>query len=253
MSDNLGDNSHLSRIETLWSVVQRAHRPEDDAFAAAQRQLIDRYGGAVRRYALAVLRDADAADEVYQEFALKFVRGDFGRATPERGRFRSFLKTTLYHLIVDYQRRRKKLARDTPLQSHQAEHCDESANADDVAFAASWRDELLSRVWAALEEFERRTGKAFNTVLRVRVEHPQARSPELAELVSQQLDKPMTAGAVRVLLHRAREQFGELLLDEVTQTLTEADPDALEEELIDLDLWQYCKDAVQKRRADSGE
>jgi DNA-directed RNA polymerase specialized sigma24 family protein len=70
-------------------------------------------------YAVAVLRDPDAADEVFQEFALKFVRGDFGQATPDRGRFRSFLKTTLYHLIVDYQRRRQKLARQAPLATDQ--------------------------------------------------------------------------------------------------------------------------------------
>ncbi len=248
MSHSAGDDAHLSRIDTLWSVVARAHRPEDADFAAAQQQLLDRYGGAVRRYAVAVLRDPDAADEVFQEFALKFVRGDFGRATPQRGKFRSFLKTTLYHLIVDYQRRRKKLARHAPLLDDQAEQCDKSENADDAAFAASWRDELLSRVWRSLADFEARTGKAFHTVLQVRVANPDARSPELAELVSGQLEKPMSAGAVRVLLHRAREQFGELLLDEVGQSLDEASPDALEVELIELDLWQYCKDALQQRR-----
>lgn len=249
MSDLPDDQLHLSRIETMWSVVQRAHRPNDDQFVAAQRALLDRYGGAVRRYAVAVLRDPDAADEVFQEFALKFVRGDFGQATPERGRFRSFLKTTLYHLIVDYQRRRQKLARQAPLATDQpSPQVSTQTPAEDAAFMASWRDELLSRVWQGLSEIEKSTGKAYDTVLRVRVDHPEARSPELAELVGQRLGKPMTAGAVRVLLHRAREQFGELLLDEVAQSLTSPTIDALEQELIDLDLWQYCRDQLQARR-----
>src|SRR5690606_40385568 len=101
-------DARLSRIDTMWSMVQRAHKPEATQFALAQQQLLERYGGAVRRYALAALRDPDAADEVFQEFALKFVRGDYGKADPTKGRFRSFLKTSLYHLIVDYQRRRAK-------------------------------------------------------------------------------------------------------------------------------------------------
>jgi DNA-directed RNA polymerase specialized sigma24 family protein len=72
--------------------------------AIAQGQLLDRYGGAVRRYFLGALHDADAADELFQEFALRFVRGDFRRADPERGRFRDFL----YHMIVDHQKRRRR-------------------------------------------------------------------------------------------------------------------------------------------------
>jgi RNA polymerase sigma-70 factor (ECF subfamily) len=248
MPGDEADDAHLSRIETLWSVVAQAHRRDESAFAGAQRQLLDRYGGAVRRYATAVLRDSDAADEVFQEFALKFVRGDFGRATPEKGRFRSFLKSALYHLIVDFQRRKNRQAKHAPLLSHQAEQLDAAQPDDDAAFVASWRDELLSRVWGAIADYEARTGKAFHTVLRVRVAHPAVRSPELAELVAAELNKPMTAGAVRVLLHRAREQFGELLLDEVAQSLDNADPDQLQEELIELDLWQYCREIVERRR-----
>ena len=48
--------------------------------------------------------DADLADEMFQEFALRLVRGDFRNADAARGRFRFFLKTALYHLVVDAQR-----------------------------------------------------------------------------------------------------------------------------------------------------
>ena len=37
-------------------------------------------------------RDKDAADELSQEFALRFVRGDLKGADRERGWFRDFLK-----------------------------------------------------------------------------------------------------------------------------------------------------------------
>ena len=115
----MDDDLHLSHIQTAWSMVRRAHG-DHTAVQSAQQALLDRYGGAVRRYALAALRDEDAADEVFQEFALKFVRGDFEGADPERGRFRAFVKTIVYRLIVDYQRRRKKRQREGPMHTNVA-------------------------------------------------------------------------------------------------------------------------------------
>ncbi len=67
-----------------------------------------RYGGAVQRYLLASVRDPDAASDLAQEFALRFLRGDFHRADPGRGRFRDFVKRAIYHLMIDHFRERKK-------------------------------------------------------------------------------------------------------------------------------------------------
>jgi len=243
------DELHLSRIQTAWSMVRRAHG-DHTAVQSAQQALLDRYGGAVRRYALAALRDEDAADEVFQEFALRFVRGDFGNADPERGRFRAFVKTIVYRLIVDYQRRSKKRLREGALHSNVAEP---EAGADelplsDADFQTSWRDELLARCWQKLADDEERTGKPHHTVLRYRVDHAELRSPELAAGLSEKLGKPVNAGAARVLLHRARDAFAELLLEEVVQSLADGSLDEAEEELIDLDLLEYCRPALDRRR-----
>lgn len=246
------DFDRLSRIDTMWSMVQQAHRQEATQFAQAQQQMLDRYGGAVRRYALAALRDPDAADDVFQEFALKFVHGDYGKADPDKGRFRSFLKTSVYHLIVDYQRRRGRQQKFAPLMDDTPQAAESETSPLDEAFLASWRADLLERVWRMIEEEQRASGKPYHTVLRVRVAHPDVRSPELAELVGKEIGKPMTAGAVRVLLHRAREKFGDLLIDEVAHSLSNATPAAVEQELIDLDLWQYCKPALERRK-ETGE
>src|SRR5262245_66561631 len=97
----------LSSIETFWTVLGTAHGDCAEAAAAAQ-QLLQRYTKAVRRYLLGALRDADAADELTQEFALRFMRGDLHRADPEKGRFRDFVKGVLFHLIADHHRKRKR-------------------------------------------------------------------------------------------------------------------------------------------------
>lgn len=245
-------DDRLSRIETSWSVIRQAHDPAENTEAGAdvqqaQQDLLARYGGAVRRYALAALRSEDAADEVYQEFALRFVRGDLGRADPERGRFRSFVKTCVYHLIVDYQRRGKRDARMTPIRTATPEPQAPTEGQHAELFSATWRDELLARVWVQLEQFEESSGKPYHTALRCRVDHPELRSPELAEKLSSLLGKPMKAGAARVLLHRARESFAERLLEEVAHSLPGASRDALQEELIDLNLFEYCRPIFEKQ------
>lgn len=243
------DDLHISRIPTAWSMVREAHG-DHTAVQFAQERLLSRYGGAVRRYALSALRDEDAAEEVFQEFALKFVRGDLGNANPERGRFRAFVKTVVYRLIVDYQRRTKKRGLEGPMHSNVAEpEVDEAAAiGDDALFQTSWRDELLARCWQKLADDQRKSGKPYHSVLRYRVDHPDLRSPELAAGLSEQLGKPINAGAVRVLLHRSRELFGEMLLDEVTESLASGSLDDAEEELIDLELHEYCRPALEKRR-----
>src|SRR6188474_2392037 len=149
------DDLHISRINTAWSMVREAHG-DHTAVQSAQERLLEKYGGAVRRYALSALRNEDAAEEVFQEFALKFIRGDFSKADPDRGRFRAFVKTVVYRLIVDYQRRKKALVREGPMHSNLAEPAaddggdGQQAIAADALFHASWRDELLARCWQRL-------------------------------------------------------------------------------------------------------
>src|SRR5262245_18556900 len=82
----------LSSISTLWSLVEKAHQ-ETIAAAIAQRALLQRYCGAVYRYLLGALLDEAAAEDLFQDFALRFLRGDFRRADPGKGRFRDYLKT----------------------------------------------------------------------------------------------------------------------------------------------------------------
>jgi RNA polymerase sigma-70 factor (ECF subfamily) len=244
-------DDRISRIDTLWTLVRQAHGQVTLDARSAQQQLLDRYGGAAKRYLLAALRNEHAADEVFQEFALRFVRGDFHRAAPERGRFRSFLKTVLYHLVCDHQKGRKR----SPAQLGALEAVEpvspSEADALDEQFTKSWRDDLLARTWVALEEEQRQSGKPHHTVLRFRSQHPDLRSPELAEQLSERLQKPISAANVRVLLHRSRERFADLLLEEIGQSLDNPTIDDLEQEVADLRLMDYCRPAIDRRRENS--
>lgn len=239
-------NHRLSRITTEWTLVARAHSGTEPALPAAQQALLQRYAGAIYRYLLAALRDPDAAEEVAQEFAYRLVRGDFKQADPRRGRFRDFLKTVLFHLIADYQRQRQKRARQVPLPPDEMGPAARQENPDEQEFLERWRDELLDRTWEALEAFQKEGGGSFYTVLRFRAEHPGLSSAQMALQLGARLGRPLTDRGVRQTLHRAREKYAALLLDEVARSLQTSDPEQVRQELSDLGLAAYCRPALAR-------
>ena len=93
--------AYLGRMSTEWDLVFRAHRGPPESMAEAQEILIRRYAGAVHRYLLGAVRDPDVAAELSQEFALRFLRGDFHWADPARGRFRDFVKQALHNQSIE--------------------------------------------------------------------------------------------------------------------------------------------------------
>lgn len=242
--------SRLSRIDTPWSIVRQAHESQLDAATTAQKQLLERYGGAIRRYLLAALRDREASDELFQEFALKFVRGDFKQVDPDRGRFRSFVKTVLYRMVALHFRKKGTRKEHNVAQLQEQEFASETPSATfERQFFDAWRDDLLDRTWEAMAEYEAAGGGPYHTVLRMRIEHAGLATEALAEKLSEKLGKPITAGSGRVLVHRARDKFALLLIERIADSLEDATDEAIEAELIDLQLIDYCRDALDAHKA----
>jgi RNA polymerase sigma-70 factor (ECF subfamily) len=235
----------LSRIPTLWSLVYLAHHGPTGAQQSARRQLLDRYGDAVRRYLRKLLHDSDAADEVFQEFALRLLNGDLRKANPERGLFCNFVKGVLFHLIADYHKQQQRWPGPLPGDGA-ALAADPQDTAPDPSFVESWRDHLLARAWATLAEIEAGTAQPYYTVLRFRADHPEVRAPQLADELTAQLGRRFTAAGVRQILHRARQKFAALLLDEVGHSVQRSTAGQLAEELADLGLLDYCRPALEQ-------
>lgn len=234
-------NDRLSRISTAWSLMAQAHAGQADAATQAQHALMQRYCGAVYRYLLGALCDAEAAMELFQEFALRFLRGDFHRADSERGRFRDYVKTALIHLVTDYHRARAAQPRALPADVAAAP--ESSAGNQDADFGNSWREELLNRTWEALAD----TYPFYHAVLLHHVQHPDESASEMKDKLSAQLGKALTATHVRVTMHRAREKFAALLVEEVRQSLETPNDAELLQELRVLRLAGYCAAALERR------
>src|SRR5262245_32100271 len=101
----------LDRISTSWSLLDQANQGTPDAASIARRLLLERDGGAGRRYLGAILRDDAAADDLSQEFGLALIEGKLAKASPEKGRFRDYVKAVVGHLVSRYRQQQKRSER----------------------------------------------------------------------------------------------------------------------------------------------
>jgi RNA polymerase sigma-70 factor (ECF subfamily) len=149
-------------------------------------------------------------------------------ADPERGRFRSFLLGALRHFLSNEEDRERALKRGggralLSLDSTTVQGLEDGLHLEPAAslspereFERAWAGAVLARARARLAEEQEQAGKGAQW---------QALEPHLsttderghgAEL-AQRLG--ISENAVRVALHRLRRRFGELVRDEVRETV----------------------------------
>jgi RNA polymerase sigma factor (sigma-70 family) len=242
--------SRLSRISTIWDIFGRSRESASDAAKDRWAMLLQRYQGAIYRYLLGAVRDADAADELFQEFALRCLQGAFRGADPQRGRFRDYLKTTIYHLIVDYQKKRQRSPLPLNLEVAEPEAPQAGITESEYQFIKSWREDLLARAWAELAKAEQSGGQPYYSVLKFKAENPDADSDQMADSLTKLLspEKPFTGSGIRKTLQRARAKFAETLIDDVVESLENHSAEELEQELNELRLLPYCRSALERRK-----
>jgi RNA polymerase sigma factor (sigma-70 family) len=211
----------LDQISTHWSMI-------DDPASFTLR-----YAPAIRAYLAALLEDGHEAEDAAQEFLLRVVEHGFGRADPDQGRFRHYLKTAVRNAALNRLRRK----RPGLLGEAAAGLCDARAEA---GWLGDWQRCLLDRAWRALEAHQRQSpGNLFYTALRLGAEHPDEDSATLAARAGAAAGRPVRADAFRKQLSRARRMFAEVLLREVAGTLEDPSPARVEEELIEVGLLPY--------------
>jgi len=120
------------------------------------------------------------------------------------------------------------------------------AVARDGTFLDSWREELLARTWEELQRLQGESGAPHHSLLTLKTQFPEFRSSELAERAAPILGKTLSSAGIRQAVHRAREAFARLLVEEVARSLGEASLDLLHEELVELRLLAYCKPALER-------
>ncbi|MFO0942473.1 MAG: sigma-70 family RNA polymerase sigma factor [Pirellulales bacterium] len=240
-SEHSGDQNRLDQVATQWSLLRLAHQTMDPASPQARQALVLKYREAIRSYVLSLLHGQAEAEDVAQDVIVRLMQGDFGTADPSRGRFRDFLKVAVKNMVRNYwsrqQRRGEKAVEDEAVFADQV---DEDSQQDE--WSEQWRNQLLQSSWDSLQRFEEASRNCFYfTVLRLRTEHPEADSAQLAEHLSQETGKPWRADSGRQQLRRARLKFAELLVEELSASIPQATPEVVEEELVELGLIGFVR------------
>lgn len=229
---------HLSQIDTNWTQLGlvRDGTVDSSVVEEARRQLLHRYAASVYQYLLACVRDESTADDLAQDFALRFLDGRYESADRDRGRFRDFLKRCLSNMATDYFRSvssEKKHLNNL--------HSNSAARTAEKDFDSHWQQDMLAQTWTVFEEKYSSQSPLF-LVLRHRAEFPDQTAVQISAALQSQISEPnpLTDAWVRQTLHRGRAAFAKLLRNEVARTLTDPNPDSVDEELGALGLLKYC-------------
>jgi RNA polymerase sigma-70 factor (ECF subfamily) len=166
----------------------------------------------------------DAEDAVQSFFVWLVESNLLGRADPERGRFRCFLLAALKQFLAGEYRRASAAKRrpKNPLLSIDMTSAAASYQNEpyheltaERQFDYSWAMAVLERALERLRGEWQQAGK--ESAFQILQEHLTGNGAVRGRDLARQLN--MSEGAVRVALHRLRRRYGEILREEIGQTL----------------------------------
>ena len=240
-SDQQAEPLRQNRVfaTTRWSVVLAARQHSSPESSAALEELCRTYWYPLYVYVRRSghTRD-DAADLTQDFFAHLLEKGGIAHVDRSKGKFRSFLIASMKHFLAnerDKARAEKRGGGSVPISI--------DLRAADAAYRLEPMDETTAerafeRCWA-LTLLERIFGK-------LRAEYVGGNKRELFDRIKGTItfrdvagsyraiamDLGMSEGAVKVAVHRLRKRYRELLVQEVSQTISNAEQ--VDEEVAEL-------------------
>jgi RNA polymerase sigma factor (sigma-70 family) len=223
-------------LTTHWSVVLAAGSEESPKAAAALEELCRAYWKPLYVYVRRQGHDPHEAQDLTQDFFARLLEKHYLElADRERGRFRTFLLTSLKRFLInDWKRaaRQKRGGGQEPFsldaQSAEQDFASEPAEglSPEQIYEKGWATTLLDRALQRLQADYETAGMArlFNE-LKAYVWGEKS-GLSYAEIGAQ---LGLTEGAVKVAAHRMRERFRQLLRAEIGNTV--ADPAEIDAEL----------------------
>jgi RNA polymerase sigma-70 factor (ECF subfamily) len=177
----------------------------------------------------------DAADLVQGFFADLLRRNALASVSREKGRFRTFLISSLKHYLSDQRDRRQAAKRgggqallslEELLEQQGIDHELVSRHGPDWAYDKAWADMVLSAAMRQLDQEITQVNKRALYAALLPVIHRDVTAvsyQEIAQTVG------MTEGAVKVAAKRLRDRLRHLIREQVRQTIS--NPAELEDEL----------------------
>jgi RNA polymerase sigma factor (sigma-70 family) len=211
---------------TSWTLVAAASEGHSRESEEALARLCEAYWRPLYAYVRRAGHDADESRDLTQEFFARLIEKHYVRtADRHRGRFRTYLLAALKHFLANEWDRARAAKRGggtipIPLEVETAERLYRLEPVDlltpEKIFERRWALTVLDRAMARLRGEFADSGKseAFDRIQQFLTGDNQ--SGAYAQAASA---LGMTAGALKVAVHRARRRFAGLVREEVAATL----------------------------------
>ena len=212
---------------TRWTLVMRARGDAPEA-RAALGDLCDAYWMPVYRFLRREGRDDDHGRELAQAFFSQVLeKGGIEKADPCKGRFRSYLLGALKHFLAKQRRAEgaQKRGGEAIVQSIESggsetspglQLADPGATVPDAYFDRHWALAVMERGLTTVGGTFEAAGKEKQFEVLKRWLMGDGEGLSQAEAAA---ELGMTAGAVKVAIHRLRQKFREAIRDEIAQTV----------------------------------
>ena len=221
---------------THWSEVLAAGAAASPQADDALARLCRAYWYPLYAYVRRQGHGSADAEDLTQEFFARLLEKNFLKAaTPEKGRFRSFLLVALKRFLAnEWERARaqkrgggaKPLSLDEMSAEERYRHEPADALTADQLYDRRWALDLLDRARQRLRDEYLSAGKADRLAHLEPFLSGGPATPDYGQAAAQ---FGVSEGAMRQEAHRFKKRFGELLRDEVAQTV--AQPDEVADEL----------------------
>ena len=205
--------------KTRWTLIRQAAVALTLESRAALEELCRHYGDPVLAFVARRVASRETAEDLTQEFFARLIRGELlAKADPDRGRFRAFLLNAVRDFLAD---------------AH--DHATAQKRGGDVkhfSLTTTVIAEPMTRL-SADQEFDVRWARTIlqRSLDRLQKEHLDGRSA-IFDALKGSLDASdrmngrelagqlnMSEGAVRVALHRMRQRLGQLIREEIAETV----------------------------------
>lgn len=212
---------------THWSVVLHAGRDGSPAAVEAMERLCSRYWYPLYVYVRRQGISPAEAQDITQGFFEQFIARDSLRAVDRaKGKFRSFLLGSMKHYLFNVRRDANRLKRgggvvpvvyeDGLAEARFVEDGGSEATPEE-ALDRSWATTVMEVALQALQDEYRTRGKA---ALFERLKPFLSMVPDEGEYLEVARELGLSKNSVGVAVHRLRQRYGELIRDEVANTVT---------------------------------
>jgi len=233
-SEPVGDTSHRTFATTHWSVIQTAGQGTSAQADAALERLCHTYWWPLYAYVRRRGHQPHDAQDLTQEFFARLLAKDFLRAVDRsKGKFRSFLLAAMEHFLANEWRKAQAQKRgggaavisldDTSTENRYQQLPSPELSPERV-FEQQWYMTLLDQAVSRLREEFVSSGKGeLFSEIKIFLTRREGGYAELAVKLQ------TTEAALKMAVSLMRQRYGELLREEVADTVSS--PSEVEAEL----------------------